>query len=72
MRGAGSVIFAGVLLMVVGTLDIIYGIAAISEAYPGLPVVCGAALPSPAHCPLGGWQGQKTGETMPVADANFH
>src|ERR1700751_3947275 len=32
MRGAGSVIFAGVLLMVIGTLDIIYGIAAIAES----------------------------------------
>jgi hypothetical protein len=32
MRGAGSVIFAGVLLLIAGTLDVIYGIAAVSDA----------------------------------------
>jgi hypothetical protein len=32
VRGAGSVLFAGILLMVIGTLDIVYGIAAISES----------------------------------------
>jgi hypothetical protein len=32
VRGAGSALFAGIMLTVVGTLDIIYGIAAISES----------------------------------------
>ena len=32
MRGAGRVVFAGTLLMIVGTLNIIYGIGAISDA----------------------------------------
>ena len=31
-RGAGRVVFAGILLMVAGTLNVIYGIAAISDA----------------------------------------
>jgi hypothetical protein len=32
MRGVGSALFAGILLMVAGTLNIIYGIAAVSDA----------------------------------------
>jgi hypothetical protein len=32
MRGVGSALFAGILLMVAGTLNIIYGIAAIGNA----------------------------------------
>ena len=32
MRGAGRALFAAILLVVAGTLNIIYGIAAISEA----------------------------------------
>ena len=32
MRGAGSALFAGIMLMLIGTLDIIYGIAAISDS----------------------------------------
>ena len=32
MRGTGRVIFAGILLTIAGTLNIIYGIAAISDA----------------------------------------
>jgi hypothetical protein len=32
MRGAGSVLFAGILLVIAGTLNIIYGIAAIGDA----------------------------------------
>ena len=32
MRGVGRAVFAAVLLMIAGTLNIIYGIAAISEA----------------------------------------
>jgi hypothetical protein len=32
MRGAGRVVFAAVLLLIAGTLNIIYGIAAISDA----------------------------------------
>jgi hypothetical protein len=32
MRGLGSALFAGILLMVAGTLNIIYGIAAVSNA----------------------------------------
>jgi hypothetical protein len=32
VRGAGSAVFAGILLMIIGTLDIIYGIVAISES----------------------------------------
>ena len=31
-RGAGRVVFAAILLMVAGTLNVIYGIAAISDA----------------------------------------
>ena len=31
-RGAGRVVFAGILLMIAGTLNVIYGIAAISDA----------------------------------------
>ena len=31
-RGAGRVAFAGILLMIAGTLNVIYGIAAISDA----------------------------------------
>ena len=33
MRGAGSALFAGILLLVAGTLNIIYGIAAVSDAH---------------------------------------
>ncbi len=33
LRGAGRAIFAGVLLMVAGTLNIVYGIAAIGNAH---------------------------------------
>jgi hypothetical protein len=33
MRGAGRVVFAAILLLVAGTLNIIYGIAAISGAH---------------------------------------
>jgi len=33
MRGAGRVVFAGILLLVAGTLNIIYGIAAIDGAH---------------------------------------
>jgi len=33
MRGAGRVAFAAVLLLIAGTLNIIYGIAAISDAH---------------------------------------
>ena len=32
MRGAGRVVFAAILLLVIGTLNIIYGIGAISDA----------------------------------------
>ena len=32
MRGAGRVVFAGVFLLVVGTINIIYGIGALDEA----------------------------------------
>jgi hypothetical protein len=32
VRGVGSALFAGILLMVAGTLDIIYGIAAVSDS----------------------------------------
>jgi hypothetical protein len=32
MRGVGSALFAGILLMVAGTLNIIYGIAAVSDS----------------------------------------
>jgi len=32
MRGAGRVVFAAVLLLMVGTLNIIYGIGAVSDA----------------------------------------
>ena len=32
MRGTGRVVFAGVLLLIAGTLNIIYGIGAISDA----------------------------------------
>ena len=32
MRGAGRVVFAGTLLLIVGTLNIIYGIGALDEA----------------------------------------
>jgi hypothetical protein len=32
MRGAGRVVFAAVLLLIVGTLNIIYGIGALDEA----------------------------------------
>jgi hypothetical protein len=32
MRGVGSALFVGILLMVAGVLNIIYGIAAVSEA----------------------------------------
>lgn len=33
MRGAGRVVFAALLLMIAGTLDIIYGIGAISDSH---------------------------------------
>src|SRR6478672_4204434 len=33
MRGAGAVIFAAVLLLIAGTLNVIYGIGAISDAH---------------------------------------
>ena len=33
MRGAGRTMFAAILLMIAGTLNIIYGIAAISDAH---------------------------------------
>jgi hypothetical protein len=33
MRGAGRVVFAAVLLLLVGTLNIIYGIGAVSDAH---------------------------------------
>ncbi len=32
MRGVGSALFAGILLMVAGTLNIVYGIAAVSNS----------------------------------------
>jgi hypothetical protein len=32
MRGAGSALFAGIMLMIAGTLNIIYGIAAVDNA----------------------------------------
>ena len=32
MRGAGRVVFAGVLLLIAGTLNIIYGIGALDDA----------------------------------------
>jgi hypothetical protein len=32
MRGAGRVVFAAVLLLIVGTLNIVYGIAALDDA----------------------------------------
>jgi hypothetical protein len=32
MRGAGRVMFAGVLLLIVGTLNIVYGIGALDDA----------------------------------------
>ena len=33
MRGAGSALFAGIVLMVVGVLNIVYGIAAVSDSH---------------------------------------
>lgn len=33
MRGVGSALFAGILLMIVGILNIIYGIAAVSDSH---------------------------------------
>ncbi len=33
MRGVGSALFVGILLMVAGVLNIIYGIAAVSDAH---------------------------------------
>jgi hypothetical protein len=33
MQGAGRVVFAAILLLIVGTLNIIYGIGALSEAH---------------------------------------
>ena len=33
MRGVGSALFAGILMMIAGTLDIIYGIAAVSNSH---------------------------------------
>jgi hypothetical protein len=33
VRGAGRVVFAGILLLIAGTLNIIYGIGAISDAH---------------------------------------
>ena len=33
MRGAGSVLFVGILLMVAGVLNIIYGIAAVGDSH---------------------------------------
>jgi hypothetical protein len=33
MRGAGRVVFAAILLLIAGTLNIIYGIGAISDAH---------------------------------------
>ena len=33
MRGAGRVVFAAILLLLVGTLNIIYGIGAVSDAH---------------------------------------
>jgi hypothetical protein len=33
MRGAGRTMFAAILLMIAGTLNVIYGIAAISDAH---------------------------------------
>jgi hypothetical protein len=33
MRGVGSALFVGILLMIAGVLNIIYGIAAVSEAH---------------------------------------
>ncbi len=33
MRGVGSALFVGILLMIAGTLNIIYGIAAVSESH---------------------------------------
>ena len=32
MRGAGRVVFAGILLLIVGTINIIYGIGALDDA----------------------------------------
>ena len=32
MRGAGGALFAGIVLMVVGVLNIVYGIAAVSDS----------------------------------------
>ena len=32
MRGAGRVVFAAILLLIVGTLNILYGIGAVSDA----------------------------------------
>ena len=32
MRGAGRVVFVAILLLIVGTLNIIYGIGAVSDA----------------------------------------
>lgn len=33
MRGAGSALFVGILLLIAGTLNIIYGIAAVSDSH---------------------------------------
>jgi hypothetical protein len=33
MRGVGSALFAGILLLVVGTLNVVYGIAAVSDSH---------------------------------------
>lgn len=33
MRGVGSALFVGILLMIAGTLNIIYGIAAVGESH---------------------------------------
>ena len=32
MRGAGRVVFAAIMLMIVGTINIIYGIGALDDA----------------------------------------
>ncbi len=43
VRGEGGVTFAAVLLLIAGTLDLIYGIAAISEAHFAIGSLLGIA-----------------------------
>ena len=45
MRGAGRVLFAAIFLIVVGTLNIIYGIGALDDA-TSMPTTRGTSSPT--------------------------